>query len=229
MVDCNLKLIHASNWKKSVIDVLDDKIKSQIAKSHYCNVMLTGGSTAKSLYENWAQSLIRCGPINFYWGDERFLPQSDKNNNYNLALRSLFKVKNNKLSLFPINTDLNSAIEAAEKYDKALPDKIDILLLSLGEDGHIASLFPFSQSLKVSDKKVISVTGPAPFKERISITKSVIENASFVLVLVVGKSKGEALKLAFSDNATHESSPILLIKDGLVFLDDQAFEVFKID
>lgn len=229
MVDSNLKLIHASDWKKSVIDVLDEKIKFQIAKENFCNVMLTGGNTAKSLYENWARSLNTSGPINFYWGDERFLPRSDRNNNYNLAISSLFKVKNNNFSLFPINTDLNSAFEAAEKYDKSLPDKIDILLLSLGEDGHIASLFPYSQSLNVSYKKVISVTGPEPFKERISITKSVIESASFVIVLVVGKSKGEALKLAFSDNSTYESSPILLIKEGLIFLDDQAFEVFKKD
>ena len=82
--------------------------------------------------------------------------------------------------------DLNAA---CDHYSALFPDSLDVLLLSMGEDGHIASLFPYSHALLETERKVMPVIGPKTPFQRLTITPPVIKAAKQVYVLAIGDEK----------------------------------------
>ena len=83
-------------------------------------------------------------------------------------------------------TDLETA---TQRYADLLPDLIDVLLLGVGEDGHIASLFPNNASLQERKRRVIPITGPKPPFKRLTITLQVIAKTRSVFMLATGSAK----------------------------------------
>ena len=79
--------------------------------------------------------------------------------------------------------------EAARAYAAILPERLDLLVLGLGEDGHTASLFPGAASLAESVRRVLAVNAPAPPRDRLTITPPVILDARLVIGLVAGAKK----------------------------------------
>ena len=131
---------------------IDKKKKSKSRLSF----VLTGGSSPVNLYKKLAKSNIDWSNIDLFWGDERFVSNKSKNSNFKLA-NDLFikKVKIKKQNLFYINTkrkDINqSSVEYQNKiknYFKNKKIKFDICLLGMGNDGHVASIFPNTNILK---------------------------------------------------------------------------------
>jgi 6-phosphogluconolactonase len=158
-------------------------------KYGHCSVMLTGGRSAEKLYLAMAQlqSFWMLRNITFWFGDERCVSPDHPMSNYAMAMRTLFA------SGIPIaceifrmeaEQDMNSHV-----YETQLPPNIDILLLSMGEDGHIASLFPHSPALHEKKRKVVPVIGPKPPFRRHTITPLVIDTAKQVFVLAIGEKK----------------------------------------
>jgi 6-phosphogluconolactonase len=92
---------------------------------------------------------------------------------------------------------------AAWRYDEALPEKMDVLLLGVGEDGHIASLFPGNEAMNEAGRRVVAVVGPKLPCERLTITPPVIKQARSIFVLATGAAKAAVLNelLAVPDNA----------------------------
>ena len=82
--------------------------------------------------------------------------------------------------------ELTDHEEAARKYEQMLPLSIDILLLSVGLDGHIASLFPMNHVLQEKTRSVISVVGPKPYPKRLTVTQHVIKSAKSVFLFAQG-------------------------------------------
>lgn len=215
---------HGNDWKEHGALLIVSKIQEAISKKGFCNFMLTGGSTAKGLYEVLRPKLNELGPIHFYWGDERFLPETSPDNNFNMAMNTLFqdgvRVQD---KLFPIRTNFSDSKDAASCYNKLLIEEMDVLLLSMGSDCHIASLFPHSDALKTVDKKAQVSEGPLPYKSRITITKQVLDEAKNIFLMVTGLEKGLAATKAFQESESILSCPVKLVLNRFWLMDEDAY------
>jgi len=110
---------------------------------------------------------------------------------------------------------------AAEAYETHLPDVIDLLLLGMGTDGHVASLFPDSSALRENQRSVVAVTSPKPPCERLTITPKVIGNAKQLFLLATGEEKGRILANALTTPEKSNNLPIRLTMRGCWLLDEE--------
>ena len=143
-------------------------------KNKRFSFVLTGGKSPLNLYKKLAKSQVDWQNIDLFWGDERYVSQKNKNSNYKLAYDNLIKkIKINKNSVFRINTN-NKVIS------------FDYFLLGMGEDGHIASIFPNSKEIK---KKFI--VKPVFRKDfiRITLSLNVINNSMKIILWLNNKLK----------------------------------------
>lgn len=185
--------------------------------------MLTGGRSAEQLYRFLATSTeflsYSKGAI-FYFGDERCVPPDHAESNYNMVMGSLFAsgvpegtlVKRMEAEKYPVS-------QAALEYEALLPAQVDILLLSMGEDGHIASLFPHQPSLKEAVRRVIPVTGPKKPYDRLTITPPVIYAARHVFVMALGEAKAKVYEQAKTDARNIDALPARMVLDRIWITD----------
>ena len=183
--------------------------------NHWKNCMLTGGNSASMFYKKISlnnrimQSLQK---FKIYLGDERCVSIFDKNSNYTHICNKLFS--KSVLHKYNLNKMYygNSSLDAV-RYEKLLPNSIDLLLLSIGDDGHIASLFPHSPALKEKNRSVVTVFAPFPPYERLSITSKVIKNAKEVIVLALTPQKYKMYMEAKKNPNDIDSLPARLVLD----------------
>jgi 6-phosphogluconolactonase len=182
-------------------------------------VVLTGGRVAAVVYravaESPARSAIDWQRVEFWWGDERFLPEGDPERNETQARDALLShVDVDPARVHPMPADTGQGAEAAaEAYAAALADAagpgdrdgvptFDVLLLGVGPDGHVASLFPEHAALHEEDRAVVAVHGaPKPPPTRISLTFPALNRAREVWFVVSGEDKAKAVNLALSGAA----------------------------
>lgn len=220
-----ISIFSNEDWPIKAAMVLQDAILSILRVQDECSVMLTGGKTAAKLYKAWAPVFEsqKISKVNFYFGDERFVPHSDIQSNFNMVMSTLFLTGFPEgCSINPIQIEGLVAEGAALLYEKILPNKVDILILTPGEDGHIASLFPKSAALKEFHRKVIHVLGPRAPINRITITPKTINNANKIFLLVTGSVKGSVLGRILSSHNDANLIPAVLARRGVWLLDQDA-------
>ena len=197
-----MRIIKKKNEKSLIREFLrifkreiDKKKKSKSRLSF----VLTGGSSPINLYKKLAKSNIDWSNIDLFWGDERFVSNKSKNSNFKMA-NDLFikKSKIKKRNLFYINTkrkDVNqSSLEYQNKIKNYFKNKkisFDICLLGMGNDGHVASIFPNTNILK--KKFIVSPVNRRDFK-RITIGLEIINNSKKILLWLSKKSKTSTFK-----------------------------------
>lgn len=221
-----LKILHYPklDWIERASDKITAAILDSLSRKGQCILMLTGGNTAESLYSFWAKhSVLPKSGIRFLFGDERCVPPDHPDSNYGMVMRTLFEPR---WEVAPVIDRMEGeSIDregAAKSYESILPDDIDVLLLGLGTDGHVASLFPNSDSLRIRDSSVLSVVGPNMPKERLTVGVSVILRAKSTFVLALGEEKGRVLGKAIRSNNDFISYPVCLTLNGTWVLDDLA-------
>jgi 6-phosphogluconolactonase len=163
------------------------------------SIVLTGGSTPGRAYERAAERARDWSLVDLWWGDERAVPPDDDRSNYRLAKETLLeRLEVPPRSVHRIKGELPPP-EAAAELDRELEGaELHLLLLGLGPDGHIASLFPGSPQLTVEDRRATS--GPAglePFVDRVTMTLPVLRSAYRIVFLVTGEEKAAAVSKAF--------------------------------
>jgi len=187
----------------------------KLDKSKARHVVLTGGKTIQFFYSRLSDSLARCSAsfdMNFYIGDERCVPFGHPDSNYGMIMETLFRGELPESSIFHrIETEGEDLALAAENYSNLLPESVDVLLLSMGEDGHIASLFPGSPALLETERKVLHVVGPKEPLQRITITPPVIQAAKQVYVLAIGEKKRRKYEEALEDPSNISAIPARLV------------------
>ena len=192
-----MRIIKKKNEKSLIrefLQIFKREIDKKKKSKSRLSFVLTGGSSPVNLYKKLAKSNIDWSNIDLFWGDERFVSNKSKNSNFKLA-NDLFikKVKIKKQNLFYINTkrkDINqSSLEYQNKiknYFKNKKIKFDICLLGMGNDGHVASIFPNTNILK--KKSIVSPVNRGDFK-RITIGLKVINNSKKIFLWLSKKSK----------------------------------------
>ncbi len=169
---------------------------------------LTGGRIALRVYSRLADlvgadSRLDPGRLELWWSDERFVPTDDPGRNVGPTLASLagrFPLDPARTHPMPAADGLIDAGAAAATYAKELGDtRFDICLLGMGEDGHIASIFPGHPSSEETNQTVIGVSdSPKPPAERISLTIPTLSRSGEVWFLVSGREKSAAVAAALA-------------------------------
>jgi 6-phosphogluconolactonase len=203
-------------------------IEDAIAARGRANVCLTGGDTPRVLYEMLADSArhwrarIDWTRVHLWWGDERHVPPDHTDSNYGMAAAALIdRVPIPPAQIHRMRGELADAQEAARDYEPQLPDIFDIMLLGLGPDAHIASIFPGSPvpnasveglSTGSTGKLVDAVWAPHLNAWRITLTPSAILNARAILMLVAGAGKADAVHAALEGPEDVQRYPAQLLR-----------------
>ena len=172
-----------------------ERAKIAIREKGSFSLVLSGGTTPVNVYKLLANEQVDFEKWHIYFGDERCFPLNHLERNSNVAESTwLSKVNILKSNIFIIPAELGNT-EGALAYEKILDKNkpFDLVILGLGDDGHIASLFPTHQW--DNSKQVISVSNaPKSPSDRISLTPSRLSNTEEVLFLISGKNKVNAFK-----------------------------------
>lgn len=195
------------------------KIVDAQASRGAASVVLTGGRNGNGLLAALAaapaRDAIDWGRLDLWWGDERHLPEGDPERNVTQARAVLLdsvpldpeRVHAMPASDGPHGADVEAAAEAyaAELTKAAGPENhgavptFDVLMLGVGPDTHVASLFPELPAVRETERTVVGVHGaPKPPPTRISLTLPAIRHAHDVWLMTTGEAKVDAVALALS-------------------------------
>jgi 6-phosphogluconolactonase len=168
------------------------------------SIVLTGGSTPGAAYRHAATLQPDWSNVTLWWGDERCVPPEDERSNYRLAKENLLDLHRTPPGAIHRIRGEAPPAEAADELDASLADvTLDFLLLGLGADGHMASLFPGSPQLDVTGRR--ATDGPAglePWVHRVTFTVPTIQAARRVVFLASGAGKADAAARAFGADIT---------------------------
>lgn len=191
-------------------------------------VVLTGGTvgigTLKAVADSPAAPAVDWSKVNFWWGDERFVGSDDPDRNTKQAFDALLAhipVDPARINQPGSTDDFASPEEAADDYARRLREaaaaehsadmsddrpeepgqvpRLDVVLLGVGPDAHVASLFPEHAGIREKERTVVGVhNSPKPPPERISLTLPTINTAAEVWMVVAGEDKAGAVGLALA-------------------------------
>lgn len=198
----NTALVEAAAWRIVLI------AQQAIAERGRFVWALSGGSTPKPLYAQLGSkrfaNVLDWSRVSFFWSDERCVAPDHQDSNYRMARGAL-------LDALPIQAAQVHRIrgedepsEAAEAYDRELRAQVqaagslDLVLLGMGGDGHVASLFPGSSALQETERWVVPNLSPAG-AQRVTFTLPAINAAKVVLLIVTGADKAARVKEALRD------------------------------
>jgi 6-phosphogluconolactonase len=211
-----------TEWAEQAAAQIQNRVQATLSSNRFCSVMLTGGRSAELLYMSWARlpDFQQITNVHFYFGDERCVHPDHPESNYGLALRTLFQRGfPPHCKVFRMQGESPNVKDAALRYEKVLPESVDILLLGVGEDGHIASLFEGSNALEVINHQVMAVSSPKAPHNRLTITPVYIKRAKSIFVLATGPDKQEVLVKANRAAGDIISFPASLVLNATWLID----------
>ena len=188
----------AAALARAAAEDLVELIARAITARGTCRLALAGGSTPRPVYDLLATaelaSRVDWRRVELFWGDERCVPPDHAASNYRLAEQTL-------LGRVPLAPELVHRIlgelpagEAARAYAAALGDApLDVVILGMGEDGHVASLFPGRPELDERDARVVTAIAPAAPVDRVSLSLRALDEARAIRVWVTGTAKAARL------------------------------------
>jgi 6-phosphogluconolactonase len=219
--------VACADWIVSKISERNDKFR----------IALSGGSTPRELYAVLASErffgVVDWDRVEFFWGDERFVPATSPDNNYRMAHDVLLsKISVAAQNIHPIPTD-GTPDDAAKRYEKELKSVydfetlnndqplFDLVLLGLGDDGHTASLLPGSPVLGEKSRWVAAVTQGRP-EARVTLTYPAIASGRTVAFLVTGVDKAKTVAAVRSGDQSLPAARIQSQGEIVWFLDKAA-------
>jgi len=207
-----------------------------VAEKGTCCAAFSGGTTPHKLYQSLACSAVTgevpWEQVELFFGDERDVPQDHTDSNYHMVQRTLLDhVPIDPRRVHPMPADRDQLDTAAAEYEQVIHSivpagddgiaRFDLILLGMGQDGHVASLFPATPALDEQKKLVAAHYVPALGRWRMTFTFPLINAARQILLLVTGNDKAQAVADILSgDPARSESLPASRIapRDGVLFM-----------
>ncbi len=208
----------ADSVARAVAEQLVGRIASVQAAGRVPSVALTGGTIAVAIYEAVAalpSANVDWKRVDFWWGDERYVPadSADRNDRAaELALLDVVGADPERVHAMPASDEAHPDLDAAAAaYATELRENggglFDLVLLGLGPDGHVASLFPGFDQLQSEDISVAVRDSPKPPPERISLTFAALNRTREVWFLVTGAGKADAVASALADDGSVHTTP----------------------
>jgi 6-phosphogluconolactonase len=182
------------------------------------HLVLTGGSTPRATYERLAGEGLDWSGTALWFSDERCVPPDHEHSNYRMVGQALLdRIEGETAHRMEGERGPHEGAAAYEEelraeFGQAVPG-FDLVLLGIGPDAHVCSLFPNHPALGERERPAVGVETPgmAPFVSRVTLTLPVVNAAREVVFLVAGEDKAEALARAFS-GAEDPSAPASLVR-----------------
>ncbi|CAN5248120.1 6-phosphogluconolactonase [soil metagenome] len=190
-------------------------------------VVLAGGSTPKSLYQLLAsdrfKDKIEWSKVFFFFGDERNVLPDNAESNFRMANENLFEpLQIPSENIFRWQTKIPNIRKIAQDYEEKIVKffklreneipKFDLIFLGMGDDGHTASLFPFTKALHETEKLAVENWVKKFNNWRFTLTLLTINNAENVIFLVSDASKSKILRDVLEGESEHDKFPSQIIK-----------------
>ena len=193
---------------------------------------IPGGSVAETFVPVLAVAPMDWRRTHLFWSDERAVPANHPDSNYGRA-RQLFHMSGADVPahMHPMPGNATDLGAAAAAYERVLedytgrPPVLDLLLIGVGEDGHICSLFPGHPALSERTRSVVAVAdAPKPPARRLTVTMPVVERARTLCVAAFGREKSMVMRAALDDPRadTPVARALQAAGHAWVMLDDQA-------
>lgn len=210
----------------AALTVIDEAHRA-IARRGRCVIAVPGGTTPLPMFAGLAALTAEQGftwtGATFIWVDERLVPYSSPDSNLGTAMQhGLGALAGARILGMPVAGD---AEHGASAYERSLrevlrtpagrPAPIDLVVLGVGADGHVASLFPGSPALDVSRRWVVPATAPSGVRERLTLTLPLLRGARRRLVLATGAAKQDVVARVLGRASDAERLPVrLVVTDG---------------
>jgi 6-phosphogluconolactonase len=192
---------------RALVDRLSDATREADEAGVRLSMALPGGSAAETLLPELARASVDWTRWDFFWSDERAVAPDHPDSNYGLGQR---------LFLGPIGSEPGRVhrmraegpdLEAAARdYEVELvailgdPPALDFVLMGMGPDGHVCSLFPGHPALREETRRVLAIAdSPKPPPRRVTLSLPALEAARVVCVAAFGEGKAEVVKAALED------------------------------
>lgn len=199
----------------AVAGAIVDCAARDVANAGHFNVALAGGQTPREIYQLLAapdyRARIPWSGVQVYFGDERCVPPTHSDSNFRMANDALIE----KVAIAPnqvhrLEGDASDLDAAAMRYEALLRAQLesvngwpqfDLVLLGVGGDGHIASLFPDTSILDEINRAVACVHVQKLNSQRLSLTYPVINNARRIFIIAAGSAKADILAYVLGKNS----------------------------
>ncbi len=195
--------------------IVAEKLQETIARKGKALLAIPGGRSVAGILRELVKEDLPWQNIHIFWADERKVPLHDEESNYALAAPFLDELVKKKV-LPKENIHPYDYRRSAEGYSRELVKhggRFDVALLSAGEDGHIASLFPKHDSFYEPSPAYIDVrNAPKLPAERISASKGLIQSAGAIVLLFAGKEKKKAYGKFMDEHVSEEECPAKMVK-----------------
>jgi 6-phosphogluconolactonase len=186
-------------------------------------VMITGGNTAAAVYRALAVLEINWDAHQILFSDERAVPPTDEASNHRMAAETLLEPAgiNDVLRIRGEDDPTAAALDYERAIHPALTRGIALQILGMGDDCHIAALFPGSPALRETERLVIAVDRPDGLRG-ITLTPPALKRAERTFVIVTGGGKAEAVARALRSDEPAETCPVHLLSGPHFLLDEDA-------
>lgn len=211
-----------------------DLLAGAIARRGVAHLALSGGETPERTYELLAEGVQSWDGVQVWFADERCVPPQHEQSNYRMAAEKLLR----RIDLPPgsVHRMLGELgpQEGARRYDAELREHVagehervpvlDVVVLGIGPEGHVASLFPDAPTLDAGEEAVCLPVqdSPKPPPQRITLSLAALRAARRCLLLATGQSKAEAIAAALAEPSGHVPASLLQRERLTAIVDDEA-------
>jgi 6-phosphogluconolactonase len=213
---------------KRVAQLLLEIATKAVSQKGSFDLVLSGGSTPKTHYSLLVSDLalhsqLPWDKMHVFFGDERHVGPDDPQSNYHMAAEAMFsKAPLKPEQVFRMKGEYPEAEQAAKEYEQAIREhfkladgqfpRFDLVLLGMGSEGHVASLFPGTKALHENRRIVVHNWVGKVLMDRVTLTAPAINNAANVICMVTGAEKAQALAAVLEHVYEPDQLPAQLIQ-----------------
>lgn len=170
-------------------------------------IALSGGETPLPVYRTLGERDIDFSGVDFFLTDERYVGLDSEDSNYRAIMDQFGRDRGVRMHFFDTRLEIEEALVAYQRELTQVPNGVfDLIVLGVGVDGHIASLFPHSAAIRSKADLARTTTDAFPVRDRLTMTTSMIMRAKRVL-LIAGRNKKQILEKMIFSTETVEDIP----------------------
>lgn len=212
---------------REVTSQLIEVIETGLGINGVFHLALTGGTLGsdltRALVADWNANSEAYQGLHIWWSDERFVERSSVEQNSSPVLNSVAN-KNVTIHMLRASDEVENIDVAVEDYLAELGENfMDLTILGLGPDGHIASLFPGAAHIDRLEKVIAISDSPKPPAVRASFTLSMINTSTLVWIIAAGASKADAVTKIIEGDPSIPASRVRAADHTRLIVDTDAF------
>lgn len=178
-----------ADWIQASTEKIANNLYEQIQSKGEANLAVSGGTTPFVIYQELAQQSLDFSKIDLIQVDERYVPETDPESNWQSIANSFEGVDFRQIIRFEYSDQIQNTLT---KTQSQLPPKLGLTILGMGLDGHFASLFAGGEYWdKSNSAKAIITQAPANYttRDRFSLSPEYIYNSDQIIILIKGQDK----------------------------------------